>query len=82
MQQIDAIDTFANGLMLKATNGGLITVVELQKLLADAAARPLLYEEKERIRKGMSLLSCYRKIHLKHGECFYLERNRLDEIAN
>ena len=70
MQQIDAIDTFANNLKLKLANGGHITIVELERALADAAVRPVLYEEKERLRKGVSLLSRFPKIHCKHGQRF------------
>ncbi|CAF1510579.1 unnamed protein product [Adineta ricciae] len=56
VQQIDAIDTFVNNLMLKVANGEVITVVDLQRALRDAAARPLLYEEKERLRKERNRL--------------------------
>ncbi|CAF1510607.1 unnamed protein product [Adineta ricciae] len=56
VQQIDAIDTFVNNLMLKVANGEVITVVDLQTLVRDAVARPSLYAEKERLRKERNQL--------------------------
>lgn len=53
VNQIDEIDQFSNQLKAKAAAGQKITVEELERFARDAIARPLLQQEKERIRGGM-----------------------------
>ena len=52
MNQIDEIDQFTNELRTKAANGEKISLADFNRSLADAALRPALQKEKERIRAG------------------------------
>ena len=67
------MDRFSNELKSKAANGETITVMDLERLIADAVARPLLQQEKEVLRARMSLLSNFPKhLYKKDSSVFFI----------